>query len=79
MGKILDDILKLRGKYSLKRVLAVITFVYVINLSVYVSYTDKPNGVAIITSLLAFITSLLITAEIGKKFTDKDINTPSNE
>jgi hypothetical protein len=73
--KVLDDILKIKGKYSLKRLMAVITFVYVINLSVYVSMSDKPNGVGIVTSLLAFLAALLAINTADKKFTDKETKT----
>jgi hypothetical protein len=71
MKKVIDDILKYKGKYSLKRIISAITFIYVINLSVYVSMTEKPNGVGIVASLLAFLTSLLAIKEISKKFADK--------
>jgi hypothetical protein len=70
--KIVDDILKIKSKYSLKRVIAVITFIYVINLSVYVSMSDKPNGIGIVTSLLAFLAALLAINTADKKIADKD-------
>lgn len=70
--KLLNDILKIKDKYSLKRVMAVVTFVYVINLSVYVSMSDKPNGVGIVASLLAFLGGLLAINEAGKKFINKE-------
>ena len=64
--KLLNDILKVNGKNSLKRVMAVITFIYVINLSVYVAYSVKPNGVGIVASLLAFLAALMGINELGK-------------
>ena len=68
--KILNDILTVNGKYSLKRVMAVITFIYVINLSTYVTICGKPNG--IIDSLLILLAATLGLSTADKKFADKE-------
>lgn len=70
--KLLNDILKINNRYSIKRVMATVTFIYVINLSVYVSMSEKSNGVGIVTSLLAFLCGLLAINEVGKKFENKE-------
>lgn len=70
---IFNDILKVKNKYSLKRAIALITFLYVINLATYVTIYQKPVGV--IDSLLLFLTALLGLNTIDKKFTDKDVKT----
>ena len=69
MITILNNMLKVRNKYSLKRVIALITFLYVINLSAYTIFYEKPVGA--IDSLLLFLTALLGLNTIDKKFTDQ--------
>jgi hypothetical protein len=68
--KILDDILKIKDKYSLKRVMAVIIFIYVINLSVYATVCDKNTST--VDDLLFFLATLLAINTADKKFEDKE-------
>ena len=68
--KLLNDILLENNKFSLKRVISVITFIYVINLASYVTIYNKPSG--ILEGLLIFLTTILGISTVDKKFTDKN-------
>lgn len=75
---LLNDILKENGIYSIKRVIAIVTFIMIIALVVFVGiiaviFNMKVNAYAIqiFTSLIGFLILLLGITEVGKKFITK--------
>lgn len=77
--KIIDDTLKVKGKYSMKRVLVSVAFPYALWVGYkIVNFKDTPeNAVQVFASVLAFITSIVITSAYAKKqeLKDNEINT----
>ena len=74
MGKFIDDTLKIRGKYSMDRVLVAVAFPITLAIGIYIVISDRllglktVNGYAIqvFTGLLGFIVAIVITKQYGK-------------
>ena len=76
--KILNDILKENSIYSIKRIISIVTFVFMILLGVFIVVSDKfllrvvnPYAIQVFNSLLGFLILLLGITEVGKKFATK--------
>ena len=77
--KLIEDTLKVKGKYSMKRVLVAVTFPY----SLWVGYrvvmfqNTPQNAVQIFATSFAFIVAVVVTGAYAKKQelkTDTDLN-----
>lgn len=80
--KVLNDILKVNNRYSLKRVIAIITFVFIMLLASFIGISDytlkkeiSEKPYLVFTSLLFFLTGIITVNEAGKKITDKESKT----
>jgi len=69
--KIINDILKINGKYSLKRVITIVTFIYILMLASYIVAVKGINILDIFNSFMLFLGALLGIVEITKKFLNK--------
>lgn len=76
MIKFRDDTLKVKGKYSMKRVLVAVSFPYTLGLGIYIVISDRllglktvnPYAIQVFLGMLAFITGALgITAYVKKQ------------
>ena len=77
--KMVNDILKVKGKYSMKRITAFTTFLFVLILGTFIVISDKvlktvinPYGIQVFNSLLLFLTTLMGITEFSKKLIDKE-------
>jgi len=72
--KFVDDTLKVKGKYSMKRVLVAIAFPYTLWVGYrIVVYNETPsNAVQVFSSLLAFIVGVVVTSAYAKKQEKKE-------
>lgn len=75
---IISNILKENGIWSIKRIIALVTFVFMILLGVFIVVSDKfllrvvnPYAIQVFNSLLGFLILLLGITEVGKKFVTK--------
>jgi len=73
-----NDILKENGTYSIKRVIAIITFAVILVLVVFIGIISivfnlsvNIYAIQLFTSLLGFLILLLGITEVGKKFETK--------
>ena len=73
-----NDILKENGIYSIKRIIAITTYVVILFLVIFIGivavcFNLNVNiyAIQIFTSLLGFLILLLGITEVGKKFTTK--------
>jgi len=78
--KFFDDILKENNKYSLKRVIILTSFIFVIYLGSFITISDKilekevnRYAIDVFNSILLFLISLLGISETGKKFLNKNV------
>lgn len=76
--KLLNDILKLNGKYSKKAIYAATAFLVAIVLGVFIVVSDlflkqevNRYSIEVFETLLLFTATLLGIAEAGKKFINK--------
>lgn len=69
--KLINDILKVKGKYSLKRVASLVSFIDFIALSTYAVIKYESMVLGTLTLLFAFTTAILGIAEVSKKFENK--------
>lgn len=69
--KLTNDILKVKGKYSLKRVVSLISFIDFIALSTYAVIIYESMVLATLTLLFGFTTAVLGISEVSKKFENK--------
>ena len=79
---IIDDTLKSRGKWSMKRLTILVVLIFTLNLGAFIVLSDlilksEVNRWAsgIFDSLLIFLATLMGIAEFGKKLTDKSPKT----
>lgn len=90
MGKIIDDTLKIRGKYSMDRILVAVSFPITLAIGIYIVISDRllglktVNGFAIqvFTGLLGFIVAIVITKQYGKikeQVLEPNLNTSQEE
>ena len=77
---IIDDTLKSRGKWSMKRLTILAVLIFTLNLGAFIVLSDlvlktEVNRYAsgIFDSLLIFLATLMGIAEFGKKITNKEI------
>lgn len=78
MGQLINDVLKPTGKWSIKRIMAVIVLFYVLFLGTFIVVSDKilerevnRYAIDVFNSLLAFEAILLGLTEFGKRILDK--------
>ena len=69
--KVINDILKVRGKYSLKRTVSLISFLDFIALTTYAVIKYEPMVLPTLTLLVGFTTAVLGISEVSKKFVNK--------
>ena len=79
---IIDDTLKSRGKWSMKRLTAFVVINFILALGTFIVISDlvlkqeiNRYSVEIFNSLLIFEATLMGIAEFGKKLTDKSPKT----
>jgi hypothetical protein len=85
--KIIDDILKINNKFSLKRVLVAITFPITMALGIFIVISDKYldvktvniYAIQVFNSLLLFISVLVGVNAYAKKIEFKTENNKSKE
>jgi succinate dehydrogenase hydrophobic anchor subunit len=82
MNKIVEDTLKSRGKWSMKRLTVFVVLVLTLILGAFIVLSDlvlkvEVNKYAqgIFDSLLLFLATLMGVTEFGKKLTNKEIKT----
>lgn len=74
MGKFIDDTLKVKGKYSMDRVLVAIAFPFMLLIGAYIVLSDRLLGlktvnvyaIQVFTGLLGFIVAIVVTKQYGK-------------
>jgi len=74
MGKIIDDTLKVRGKFSMDRILVAVSFPYMLGLGLYIVISDRllglktvnPYAIQVFTGILGFIVAIVVTKQYGK-------------
>ena len=83
---IIDDTLKSRGKWSMKRLTILVVLIFTLNLGAFIVLSDlilksEVNRWAsgIFDSLLIFLATLMGIAEFGKKLTDKSPKTEETD
>jgi len=74
--KFADDTLKVKGKFSMKRVLVAIVTPYGLNIGNHIvtNNSANPYGILVFQTIFAFITAVLITSAYAKKQELKDNN-----
>jgi hypothetical protein len=80
MRKFINDTLKVKGKYSMKRVLVAASFPYTLGLGIYIVISDRllglktvnPYAIQVFLGMLAFITGALGITAYAKKQELKD-------
>lgn len=76
---IIEDTLKTRGKWSMKRLTAFVVMVFVLSLGTFIVISDKilekevnMYAIQVFNSLLIFQATLMGIAEFGKKLVNKN-------
>ena len=79
---IINDTLKSRGKWSMKRLTAFVVMIFVLALGVFIVISDlvlkvevNRYAIDVFQSLLFFEAALMGITEFGKKMTNKEIKT----
>ena len=80
MKKFRDDTLKVKGKYSMKRMLVAVSFPYTLGLGIYIVISDRllglktvnPYAIQVFLGMLAFITGALGITAYAKKQEQKE-------
>ena len=82
INKIIDDTLKSRGKWSMKRLTAFVVVLFILILGSFIVLSDlvlekevNKYGIEVFNSLLIFEATLMGIAEFGKKITNKELKT----
>jgi len=82
MKKILNDTLKVKGNYSMKRITAFVVIIFILILGTFIVTSDKilekevnKYAIEVFQSLLLFEATLMGIAEFGKKLKNKEIKT----
>ena len=82
LNKLIDDTLRVKGKWSMKRLTAFITFKFVLVLGVFIVISDtflqreiNRYSLDVFNSLLLFLATLMGITEFGKKIVNKEIKT----
>lgn len=77
---IINDTLKTRGKWSMKRLTAFVVINFVLTLGTFIVVSDKlldrevnRYAIDVFNSLLIFLATLMGIAEFGKKLANKDL------
>ena len=77
---IINDTLKTRGKWSMKRLTAFVVINFVLTLGTFIIVSDKlldrevnRYAIDVFNSLLIFLATLMGIAEFGKKLANKDL------
>ena len=77
---IINDTLKTRGKWSMKRLTAFVVINFVLTLGTFIVISDKilnseinRYSIDVFNSLLVFLATLMGIAEFGKKLANKDL------
>ena len=80
MWNIINDTLKCRGKWSMKRLTAFVVVNFVLILGTFIVISDKildseinRYSIDVFNSLLIFLATLMGIAEFGKKLANKDL------
>ena len=80
MIKLINDTLKIKGKYSRKSITILVTFVFILSLGTFIVVSDKilerevnRYAIDVFDSLLLFLATLMGLTEFGKKFENKNI------
>lgn len=78
-NKIIDDTLKVKSNWSMKRLVSFITFKFVLVLGVFIVVSDiflekeiNRYSLDVFNSLLLFLATLMGITEFGKKITNKE-------
>lgn len=78
--EIVNDTLKSRGKWSMKRLTAFVVMIFVLGLGTFIVISDKildtvvnMYAIEVFNSLLIFEATLMGIAEFGKKLINKNI------
>lgn len=85
--KIINDTLKIKGKYSMKRILVAVSFPYTLLLGIYIVISDRllglktvnPYAVQVFLGMLAFITGAIGISAFAKVAEIKESNTNDTE
>ena len=82
---IINDTLKSRGKWSMKRLTAFVVMLFVLALGAFIVLSDLVLKVevnkwasGVFDSLLLFLATLMGVTEFGKKIMNKEIKTENN-
>lgn len=82
LNKLIDDTLRVKGKWSMKRLTVFITFKFVLVLGVFIVISDtflqreiNRYSLDVFNSLLLFLATLMGITEFGKKIVNKEIKT----
>ena len=82
INKIIDDTLKSRGKWSMKRLTAFVVVLFILILGSFIVLSDlvlekevNKYSIEVFNSLLIFEATLMGIAEFGKKITNKELKT----
>ena len=77
---IINDTLKTRGEWSMKRLTAFVVINFVLTLGTFIVVSDKlldrevnRYAIDVFNSLLIFLATLMGIAEFGKKLANKDL------
>lgn len=87
MSKFIDDTLKVKGKFSMDRVLVAISFPFMLVLGCYIVVSDRLLGlktvniyaIQVFTGLLGFIVAIVVTKQVGKNAEIKYENINENK
>jgi len=93
MGKFIDDTLKVRGKFSMDRVLVAVAFPFMLLIGAYIVVSDRLLGlktvnvyaIQVFTGLLGFIVAIVVTKQYGKnveikaELNSQNSNTSTNQ
>ena len=79
---IINDTLKSRGKWSMKRLTAFVIMIFILSLGSFIVLSDlvlekevNKYSIEVFNSLLIFEATLMGIAEFGKKITNKELKT----
>ncbi len=84
--KLIDDTLKIKSKYSMKRVLVAVSFPYTLLLGIYIVISDRllglktvnPFAIQVFLGMLAFITGAIGVSAFAKVAEMKEQNNNAN-
>lgn len=80
LSKIIEDTLKSRGKWSMKRLSALVVMIFILGLGAFIVLSDKvlerevnQYAIQVFNSLLLFEATLMGISEFGKKIQNKNV------